>query len=164
MTTRADVIAAIETVQRRVEQMAPGMLAHVDARLPEGEWQVRDALCHLAARSNSVPVAVMAMERFRAAQAQAGPDSPRRSYNIDEVNAGQIDSRQDRSPQELLEEIRAGHQAESAAVGAFDQEMLDTRMPAFTGQGDMSFCDLLLAAGPGHDNAHLDQIQRAIGA
>jgi hypothetical protein len=36
-------------------------------------------------------------------------------------------------------------------------------LPAFTGVGDMSFAELLLRAGPGHENNHLDQIEKAIG-
>jgi hypothetical protein len=162
MTTRAEVIGAIEAVEARVERMAPAILAHADARLPVGEWCVRDALCHLAARSNSVPMVVAAAEELLAAKTQGGSERLRRTYNIDEVNRQQIDSRQDRTPRELLGEIGEGHRAEIAAVSALDQEWLDQRIPSFTGQGDMSIVDLVLAAGPGHDTAHLDQIERAI--
>jgi hypothetical protein len=159
MTTKADVIAAIVAVEARVERLAPDILAHADARLPEGEWRVREALCHLAARSNSVPMARAAVERARTAQAQGGPALRQGSFDIDEVNRQQIADRQGRSPRDLLDEIHQGHQAEIAAMTAFDPEMLDLRIPSFTGQGDMSVADLLLLAGPGHDNAHLDQIE-----
>ncbi len=156
MTTKAEILAAIEAVEARVERLTPAILAHVEARLPEGEWRVREALCHLAARSNSVPIAQAAAERVRANQGWG-------SYNIDEENAGQIADRQRRTTQDLLAEIHQGHRAETAAVAAFDDETLNQRMPKFIRTGDMSMADLLLAAGPGHDNMHLDQIEKAVG-
>jgi len=163
MTTKADVITAIEAVEVRVERLTPRILAHADAGLPDGEWRVREALCHLAARANSVPIATAAAQRARAAQAQGQPALRRGSFSIDEVNQRQIDDRRNRSIQALLDEIHAGHQAELRAISDLDPQSLDLRFPAFTGEGDMSLAELLLLAGPGHDNNHLDQIEQAIG-
>lgn len=163
MTTRADVIAAIQAVEARVERMTPEILAHVDARLPEGEWRIREALCHLAARSNSVPLVAAVMERARGAEGQDRASFWRTSVNsIDVVNQAQINDRGGLKAQELLGEIHHGHRAEIAAVAAFDQGALELRIPKVARQGDMTIADLLMAAGPGHDNMHLDQIERAI--
>ncbi len=165
MITRKDVIAAIQAVEARIGQLTPEILAHADAGLPEGEWRVREALCHLAARSNSVPQVKGVVERARAFEGQREAGFWRSSTSsIDEVNQKQIEDRRRLNPQELLDEIHEGHRAETAAVAAFAQQTLDMRIPKVTGQGDMSVADLLMAAGPGHDNMHLDQIEKAIEA
>jgi hypothetical protein len=163
MTTRVDVINGIEAVDARVNELTPQLLTHADAELPEGEWHVREALCHLAARANSVPLATAAAQRARAAKSQGQAAPARGSINIDEINQRQIDDRRNHSIQELLDEIHAGHQTAVKAVREFDQPSLEERLPAFTGGGDMSFAELLLRAGPGHENNHLDQIVKAMG-
>jgi hypothetical protein len=163
MTTKVDVMKGIEAVDARVNQMTPQLLTNGTARLPEGEWQEGQVLCHLAARANSVPIATTAAQRMRAARDQGQSALARSAIDIDEMNQQQIESRQNRSIQELVDEIHAGHQAALQAVREFDPRALEERLPAFTGGGDMSFADLVLRAGPGHENHHLDQIEKAMG-
>ena len=164
MTTKVDVIKGIETVDTRVDQMTPRLLANGAARLPEGAWQVRQVLSHLAARANSMPIAATAAQRMRAAGDQGKPALARSGIDIDEMNQEQIDTRQSRSIQELVDEIHTGHQTMLKAIREFDEKTLEERLPALTGGGDMSFADLVLRAGPGHENHHLDQIEKAMGA
>ena len=105
MTTKVDVIGGIEAVDARVNQLTPHLLTNGASRLPEGEWQVRQVLCHLAARANSVPIATAAAQRMRA-PSDPGQSTPARSaIDIDEMNQQQIDSREKYSIQELLDEI-----------------------------------------------------------
>ncbi len=162
MTTRHDVIKGIEEVDTRVHGMAPRLLTHGDAKLPEGEWTVRQALCHLAARSNCVPLAVSASRRAHA-RAQGVPSAAGGAGGINEVNQRQLEERQDRTVAELLDEIHAGHQDAVKAVRGIDEPTLGERMVYYSGGGEMSFAELLLRAGPGHENNHLDQIEKAIG-
>jgi hypothetical protein len=164
MTTRADVITAIEAVEARVQRLAPGMLAHADVPLLDGEWNVREALCHLAGRANSVLLATAIAERVRAAQSQGQPPSDRGSGRSADINQAQINDRQGRSVPDLLQEIHEGHLAAIQAVGELDQQLFEQRVPRFTAEGDMSLGELILRAGPGHDNEHLDQVERVAAA
>jgi hypothetical protein len=162
MTKKADIVTGIEAVDARINQLTARFLTNGAARLTEGKWQVRQVLCHLAARANSLPVANAAVERIRAAKLQGQAAPARGAFDIDDINQQQIDSRQDRSIQEIVDEIHSGHQAALQAVRDLDEQALEERLPAFTGGGDMSFADLVLRAGPGHENHHLDQIEKAM--
>ena len=163
MTTKVDVMKSIEAVDIRVNQMTPRLLTNGAAKLPEGAWQVRQVLCHLAARANSMPIATMAAQRMRAAKDQGQSAPARSAIDIDEMNQQQIDDRQNSSIQEIVDEIHTGHQAALQAIREFDEQTLEERLPALSGGGDMSFADLVLRAGPGHENHHLDQIEKAMG-
>lgn len=162
MTTRVDVIKGIEAVDARVHELTPQLLTHANAKLPEGEWHVREALCHLAARSNAIPLAMIAVQRARA-RAPGVSAAASGAIEIDEVNQRQIDDRRDRSLQELLDEIHTGHQTALNAVREIDEQTLDERLVVIAGRGEISFAELLLRAGPGHENNHLDQIEKALG-
>jgi hypothetical protein len=164
MTTKEEVIAALETSEARVDRLAPDLLAHPDAKLVDSEWTVWQALCHVAARSNALPLATRLAERIRAAQAEGQPINWRGSNRGVDINQAQIDERQGRGVPELLSEIHAGHQAAMAAVRGLSQESFDERFPRFTGEGEMSMGELLMLSGSGHENGHLDQIEQAIEA
>jgi DinB superfamily len=162
MTTKEEVITAIEASETRVNGLAPALLAHAEARLPDdSEWNVRQALSHVAARANAVPLAFGVARRVQAAQAQGASDW-RGSTRPADINQAQIEERLNLSVAELLTELHAGHQAALAAVREMPQDLFDQRVPRFTGEGDMSLGELIQRAGSGHENEHLDQIERAI--
>ena len=52
---RIEVLQAIEDVDARVRALRARIEVNAEKLLLSGEWRVRDALSHLAARSNSVP-------------------------------------------------------------------------------------------------------------
>jgi hypothetical protein len=163
MTTKEEVIAAIEASDARVKGLAPALLAHGTARLPESEWDVRQALCHVAARANAVPLSLSVMQRVLAARAQGQPADLRGgSARAGDINQAQLDERQGRGVADLLAEIDIGHQAAIAAVRAMPPEQFEQRFPRFTGEGEMSLGELILRAGSGHEKDHLDHIERAI--
>ena len=87
----------------------------------------------------------------------------RGTFDIDEINQRQTNDRENRSIQELLDEIHNGHLAALQAIREFDQPVLDEILPAIARLGDISFADLVVRAGPGHENSHLDQIEKVIG-
>jgi Mycothiol maleylpyruvate isomerase N-terminal domain len=165
VTTKDEVIAAIEASDARVKALAPALLANGQAKLPESEWDVRQALCHVAARANAVPLSSTIAQRALAARAQGQPlDLRAGASRATDINQAQLDERQDRSVADLLAEIHAGHQAAIMAVGEMPPDQFDQTFPRFTGDGEMSLGDLLLRAGSGHETDHLNHIERALAA
>ena len=156
MTTRDDVIAAIEGVDRRLEALRPRILAAGDRRLLEGTWVVRDALSHLAARANGVD---RVAQRVRAAQAGT-PMAP--VATIDEINAGQVEERRGATVEGLLDEIRAGHAAAIAAIRRLDDATLAHPLTMANRPEPAAAVEMMLRGGPGHDGGHLDQIEAAL--
>jgi len=165
MTTKEEVIAAIEASDARVDGLAAALLANGQAKLPESEWDVRQALCHVAARANAVPLSSMIAQRALAAKAKGQPLDLRAGANRAlDINQAQLEERQGRSVADLLAEIHAGHQAAVAAVRALPPDQFDQSFPRLTGEGEMTLGDLILRAGTGHENDHLNHIERALAA
>ncbi|TAK75744.1 MAG: hypothetical protein EPO16_08450, partial [Dehalococcoidia bacterium] len=84
MATRDEIVAAIRSVDERLDALKPLIMANGNAPLNEGTWRVRDALSHLAARANGVD---RVAQRVRDTQAGKMPAAPR---SIDEINAEQV--------------------------------------------------------------------------
>jgi DinB family protein len=164
MTTKDEVISAIETADARVKALTPALREHGADPLPDSEWDVREALCHVAARANAVPLSLSIMQRMLSATGQTQPLDPgaaaRRSAAI---NQAQLEERMDRSMDQVLAEIEAGHQAAIATVRDMPQTEFDQRFQRVTGDGDTSLGEMILRAGAGHEKEHLDQIERALG-
>ncbi len=156
MTTRDDIIEAIRTIDARIDPIRDRLIERGDHRLLEGDWRIRDALSHLAARSNGVDRVI---QRLRAAQAGT-PVAPMR--NVDDINAGQVEERRDASVVELLDEIRAGHLAAIEALNHVDDATLATLLAQGFRPGDAPVSDMILRGGPGHDGNHLEQIEAAL--
>jgi hypothetical protein len=161
MTTKDEVIAAIEASDARVQALAPALLAHGQARLPDSDWDVRQALCHVAARANAVPLSTGLVQRVLAARAKGQP-LDLRAARAGDINQAQLDERRERSVADLLAEIQAGHQAAIVAVRALSPDQFDQSFPRLTGDGEMTLGDMILRAGSGHENDHLNHIERAI--
>jgi len=159
MTVQDEFIAAVNATDARIEAMREQILAGGEKPLLEGTWRVREALSHLAARSNGVARVLQRVEA--AANAADAPPTPR---NIDEINAGQVDERSEKSVAELLDEIREGHQAAIAAVQQIDDATLEKSIPLGFRPGEATVAQLLTMGGPGHDNNHLDQVEAALRA
>ncbi len=156
MTTRAEIIQAIEAVDARLKTLHDRIIERGNQPLLEGTWQVRDALSHLAARANGVD---RVLARLRAAQAGTPMTPP---ATIDEINAGQVEERKDATVAELLEEIRTGHAAAIAALGQVDEATLAMPLAQGTRPGDAPVIDMMLRGGPSHDSNHLEQIEAAL--
>src|SRR5690606_23827829 len=131
----------------RIEALRPEILANGDKPLLEGTWRVRDALSHLAARANGVP---RVLARVEAADNPASGSAPA-PRNIDEINAGQVEERVERTVEELLDEIRAGHAAALQAAAAIDDATLARSIPLGFRPGDATVAELLVMGGPRHD-------------
>src|SRR5919199_1449545 len=119
-------------------------------------WHVdrRDALCHLAARANDVPLVLRLLDwhldlASGAAEAEA-------------INAGQIASRAGRSVDELADEAVAGYAAARADVLKLDAAQLGQTIPDVPGHGPMSVADLVLVVYRHHAQARLASIEQAL--
>ena len=87
MATREEIAAALRATDARIDELRDRILDRPEHPLIEGEWRVRDALSHLAARANPVPRVLARIERLDS----GGPEAPR--INIDEINHGQVEER-----------------------------------------------------------------------
>lgn len=166
MPTKREIIDALRKTDERVARLADGMRSGSEVRLPRGDWTVRDALCHLAARSNSVPMVIGLAERAAQIEITGGQGAASvfpEGFDIDAVNQGQLDERQRRSVDELIEEIRAGHGVAIDEITRLSDDIFEQRVPNPLGEGDLGVSDFLNMATAYHDNAHLNDIEEAIG-
>jgi protein involved in temperature-dependent protein secretion len=158
MSTIDEFTTAVRQSDERIAGLREAILANGERPLLEGTWRVRDALSHLAARSNGVP---RMLTRLEALDSGAAPPA---IGSVDEINAGQVADRSDRTMEELLDEITAGHQAAIEAAAQFDAATLERRIPLGFRPGDATVGELLVMGGPRHENGHLDQIEAALKA
>lgn len=158
MANHDQIIAAIEDVDQRIEELWDRIMEHGDTSLAEGTWRVRDALSHLAARGNGV---ARVMARARALKDPSAPQPPA-PRSIDEINADQVSERSNKSVRELLDEIIAGHAAAIAAVRDVDRMELRELIPQGFQPGDIEVGDSIIRGGPRHDHGHLDQIEAVL--
>lgn len=161
MASRREVEATLLGVNERIEALRARIVAGADRTLPSGTWTVRDALCHLAARSNGVPNFVARIERL-AQGAPGGAAARPAGFNIDEINQGQIDARAGHSVDQLLDEIIAGHRGAVEALATVDEALLSRMVPSFRGDGDIEAAAMLLGGTANHDNNHLSEIEQAL--
>ena len=154
--TRDEVIAAVREVDARLAGIEASAIANPEAPLLSGEWRVRDALSHLAARSNPVP---NVLRRLALAATPDGATAPR--VDVNDINAAQVDARTDKSVTEIIAEMHAGHQATIDTLPADD--VLMQTLPAVQG-GDVAVGEIIARSGARHENNHLDDVAAAIAA
>jgi hypothetical protein len=153
---RDEITAAIRETDARLERIRPPVVEAGDRPLPTGEWSIRDALSHLAARSNPVARSLWRMEGALAPGGQAALD-------IHEENAGQVRDRADQSVDALLDEIAEGHRTALTDLAALDDQTIARRFPVAFPPGELSLVEFIERAGPRHDNSHLDEVEAALG-
>ncbi len=156
MANHDQIIAAIEDVDNRIEEMWDRILESGETALAEGTWRVRDALSHLAARGNGVARVLARYEAHQSGTAAAAPRS------IDEINADQVSERSDKSIRDLLDEVLAGHQAAISAVRDVPRDVLRAMIPAGFQPGEIEVGDSIMRGGPYHDHGHLNQIEAVL--
>ena len=161
MPTKDEVVAAITAVDERLARLRERILASGETPLAEGTWRVRDALSHLAARANGVERVVRRAEQAWAGNPAPGPGQPGFT-SVDDINAGQVAERSDKSVEELLDEIATGHAAAITALGDLEDGFLDRMMPQGFRPGEAAVGELIIRGGPGHDNGHIDQIEAVL--
>ena len=156
MATREAIVDAIRSADARSEALRERILATPEAPLPAGEWRVRDALSHLAARANPLPLveAVSALSRME------GEPPP---FDVDAQNAAQIAERAGKSAAEILDEMHAIYAEAAAGIEALDEEALALPVKLPMMPNEIAMSDLVLMSMGMHVEAHLAEIEQALG-
>ena len=152
---RRDQIAeGLRTSLERVRAISEELVAGGERPLLRGEWRIRDALSHLAARSNPV-----ALARQRIAE-----QGQERTLTVDEINHGQVEERSDLSVAELVDEILSGCEAALSELDDLSDEFLEQTVKVNFGPGEMAAGAIVLFGGPRHFLEHLGDIEEALRA
>lgn len=129
---------------------------------PDGAWQARDYVAHLASIDPLLTGLARAFQREGGVN--NGRDSDRR-FSIDEWNEGQILERRTRSMDELIGEMEQYRSDLNAALADFTDEQLD-RTFHFGGDNKRSPRDLTVAeflrGVVYHDRWHMEDARRAM--
>lgn len=157
--TRDEIAAAFRTADERLEALRDRLVANGDRPLPSGEWRVRDALSHIAARSNSMPIAERWLAQVDSAPTEAAAAAV---PDIHDINAGQVADRAGRSVSELIDEAIAGHRAAVQHAIGLDDAVLDRPIVIAARNINTTFGAFLVMAGPGHEGNHLAEIEAAL--
>ena len=156
MATREEIVEALRANDARIDELRARILDRPEHPLLEGEWRVRDALSHLAARANPMPRVLERIERLDS----GGPEAPR--IQIDEINHGQVEERHGSSAADLIAEIKAGHASAIEGLPGIDDGTLARELPLGFRPGTSRVGDMLRMAGAGHESSHLDAIEAAL--
>ena len=155
------IVDKVAEERARFVEWVRGVSPHVWGNTsPDGVWQARDYVAHLA----SVDPLIMAW--FRAVQAgEEGATAGGPGFAIDDWNEEQILARRERTIDELLQEM-ATHRIElNAALADFTDEQLD-RVVHFGGDSKRAPRDiplhLFLSFWVYHDRWHTEDARRAI--
>lgn len=158
MATREAIVQAIRNADARGEALRERIIAAPEAPLAEGEWRVRDALSHLSARANPLPLIEMV-----SAMAESGAEPPAPDDG-EAMNAQQIAERAGMSAAEILDEMHAAYEEAVAGINALDDETLarSIKLPIMPNEIEMS--DLVVMSMGMHVEAHLGDIEAALDA
>ena len=158
MATREAIVQAIRNADARGEALRERIIAAPEEPLAEGEWRVRDALSHLSARANPLPLIEMV-----SAMAESGAEGPPPDDG-EAMNAQQIAERASMSAAEILDEMHAAYEEGVAGINALDDETLarSLKLPIMPNEIEMS--DLVLMSTSMHVDAHLGDIEAALDA
>jgi len=136
--------------------VSPGGWANTS---PDGIWQARDYVAHLAA------IDPLLTAWFRSVQQPASAGGGAGSFSIDDWNEEQIVARRGQSIEALLEEMTAHRIELNAALAGFTDEQLDREIH-FGGDNKRSPRDLpfllFLRGWAYHDRWHMEDARRAL--
>lgn len=156
MASREDILAAIQSADERAAVLRDRIIAAPEASLPGGDWRVREALSHLAARANPMPL----IETLRA---QSAADGEQPALDVNAMNAEQIAERAGKTVAEILDELHANYGAALAALKALDEEALALPVKLATLPNEIAMSNLVLMSLDLHVKAHMDEIEAAVG-
>ena len=145
------VVERIGTCAEIVARLKDKILANPDTPLPEGEWKVRDAVSHLAARANPIPTL---HKRISEMNSESEP------LSTDEANHLQGEDRKGLSIEELIKEGEEGFAAAQADIPNISEEDLNQKVKF--GDGEMHAVDIMYFGGPRHFMDHLNDIEKAL--
>jgi hypothetical protein len=130
---------------------------------PDGTWQARDYVAHLAAIDPLLTAWFRSLQRERSEGGTGG--GGRQRFDIDEWNEGQILERRSRAIDELFAEMEKHRVDLNAALAGFTDEQLDQTIH-FGGDAKRSPRELplhmFLSGWAYHDRWHMEDARRAI--
>ncbi|MDP2948916.1 MAG: maleylpyruvate isomerase N-terminal domain-containing protein [Chloroflexota bacterium] len=160
MATKQEITSAIRAFVERAETIA-GRLSPADWQktVYEQGWTVKQAYCHLAAMGGAVPFFI---SMAASPQPPAGAGGGGGGFDVDAWNAQQVAARQDKPIDEILSELKAGHENGIKTVEVTSEELLvkEIALPFEDLSGSLG--DLLTQTATGHNQVHLEDIDRAV--
>ena len=156
MATKGEIIEGMRGVQERLDSLLPRATALLDRPLTEGTWSVHDALCHMAADANAFP-----RWQARLVAIETGTSTRPPGFNLDEFNQQNIDARKGKPVDEVVGEIKDGLAADVEAMKGVDDAVLSKEIPNFRGEMTTAGA-MLLWTTTGHNQVHLDDIEKAL--
>ncbi len=155
MATRSEIEAAVRAADERTQALRERVNAAPEAPLAEGDWRVRDALSHLAARADLMPL----IERVRA---QAASEDEPAAFDVDAMNAEQIAERSAKTAGQIIDEIHANYTTALSDIAALSDATLaqPVKLPMMPNEIELS--DLVLMSVARHVSTHLDEIESAL--
>jgi hypothetical protein len=158
-----DVIDSMAEERRRLVAWVRDVPQEHWGRLsPDGIWQARDYVAHLASID---PLLTALMRIFQSGGEPGGRGSDGRPFSIDDWNEGQILERRSRSVDDLLADLERSRVDLNAALADFTDEQLE-RTFRFGGDKSRSPRDVkvheFLNGLVHHDRWHMEDARRAI--
>jgi len=153
----------MDTVRRfveRADEIAAGLSpADWEKTTYEQGWTVKQAYCHLASMGGAIPYFVN-----MAKNPPPGGGSGGAAFDVDAFNAMQVAQRQGKSTDEILTELRTGFESSLKFLDGVSDELLALEIdyPFVGGRGPLA--DLLVGTVTGHNDEHLDDVERAVRA
>ena len=157
MATREAIVETIRKSDARAEALRERIIAAPVAPLADGEWSVRDALCHLAARANPLPLIAMV-----SAMLEAEGEPP--AIDPDAQNAAQIAERADKSAAEILDEMHAAYEEAIAGIATLDDDTLGKGLKLPGMENEIQMSDLVVMSMGMHVDSHLGDVEAALDA
>jgi hypothetical protein len=158
VATKQEIIDAVQAFAQRADKIAAGLSASDwEKAVYERGWTVKQVYSHLASMSGAIPFFVnMAKNPPPAA---GGGDGG--GFDIDAFNAQQVALRQSKSTDEIVAEIRTGFEGSLKFLDSVSDDLLAKEM---TTPLDLAgtLGDILVQAVTGHNDEHLDDIERAV--
>ncbi|HCU99872.1 MAG: hypothetical protein CL897_02620 [Dehalococcoidia bacterium] len=156
MADRQAIVQAIRNADLRGEELRERIVAGSETPLVDGEWRVRDALSHLAARANPLPL-------LYAITAMSEGDAQMAEFDVEVQNAQQIEERSGNAVSEILDEMHAAYEEAIGEIELLDDEILNKSLQLPGMENEIQVSDLLLMSMGMHVDAHLSDIEAALG-
>jgi len=152
VASKQEIISAYQQSTRRLDGIVAGRSEEDLKKIVYPGWSAKQILCHLASTAGSAA--------FFITLAQSGQGMGA-GFDIDRWNAEQVAARQDRPLEEIMAEVRAGHESSIKAVESAADDLMAKQVPDFSG-GMSALADLIKGSATDHEASHLDDLEKAL--
>ncbi len=154
MSSKEEVVGVIEKLLGEIEQAVESMPEERWSKgVNDGGWNARELLCHIASTSGVAGLALAMAQMPSAPGLGAGFDN-------DAFNAQQLAMRKDKSPAELVGEVRSRFERDIAAVRKATDDVIRKHYKApWETEGELG--DVIVESLNGHLGMHLAELRAA---